>query len=356
MILHFKNIIMEREIVTITGVSGYLGSQVCKQFLEHGQYKVRGTVRSTTNPKKIEPLKKAFGDLFDQLELVEADLSDKESLMKACEGASYIIHTASPVTMEKPKHENDVIKPAVDGTLSVMEAAKANKAKHVVITSSLASVWATKDKKRFEFSSEDWSDLTACTTYQKSKTMAEKAAWDFQAQLSEEEKFNITVILPGFIIGPTLVSSQNLSGEAVKKMMLRSYSATPFVKMPSVDVRDCARAHLQAIVIPEAANKRFILVSECCWFNELGQHLHDKFYPDYNPPCKNMSRWMGSLASWFSSDLASLLPKWGKPFVLDTAPSKQTLGIEYISVKDSIQEMGTSLIEVGYIEDRRKNK
>ena len=72
----------DKPVVTITGISGYLGAQVCLLFLKDGSYKVRGTVRSKTNKEKIEPLKIAFKEHFDQLELVEADLLDEQSLIK----------------------------------------------------------------------------------------------------------------------------------------------------------------------------------------------------------------------------------------------------------------------------------
>lgn len=129
--------------VTITGISGYLGAQCCLCFLKHGGFNVTGTVRSTQNAKKIEPLKKAFGEHFANLKLVEADLTDEASLIKACEGANYIVHTASPFPMSQPKDENEVIKPAVDGTLAIMRAAQKNKVKKVVITSSTGAVTRT---------------------------------------------------------------------------------------------------------------------------------------------------------------------------------------------------------------------
>lgn len=131
----------------------------------------------------MEPLKKAFGDLYQNLELVEADLLDEESMMKACEGSTYIVHTASPFPLDKPKDpENELYKPAVNGTMSVMKAAQANKVKRVVITSSVVAIYETKDKlTKHTFTPEDWTDIESAAPYPKSKTMAERAAWDFQA-------------------------------------------------------------------------------------------------------------------------------------------------------------------------------
>ena len=104
---------------------------------------MKGTVRSINNPEKIEPLKKAFGEYFDKLELVEADLCDENSIIKAIQGSTYIVHTASPFPIESPSNEDLLIKPAVEGTLAVMKAAKLNKVKKVVITSSVAAIFIT---------------------------------------------------------------------------------------------------------------------------------------------------------------------------------------------------------------------
>jgi nucleoside-diphosphate-sugar epimerase len=192
------------QIVTITGISGYVGSQVCLYFLKNGSFKVRGTVRSTTNTAKIEPLKKAFGKYFDKLELVEADLLDEKSLQDAIKGSTYVVHTASPFPIAAPKDENVLIKPAVEGTLSVCRAAQKHKVKRLVITSSVLAIMVKSDKNKSHFTISDWSDLEATQPYEKSKTMAERAAWEFQKNLPGNEKFEIVTINPGFIMGPNL--------------------------------------------------------------------------------------------------------------------------------------------------------
>ena len=133
-----------KPIVLITGVSGYLGSHVGLVFLKDGNFTVRGTVRDTKNEKKILPLKKAFGELFDKLTLVEADLENKESIFNAVKGANFVVHTASPFPLKAPKTEAELINPAVNGTLAVMEASHANKVKRVVITSSIAAIMAMR--------------------------------------------------------------------------------------------------------------------------------------------------------------------------------------------------------------------
>ena len=246
-----------KPIVLITGISGYIGSQVCLKFLQNGGFRVRGTVRSATNQAKIQPLIEGFGqELFDQLELVEADLLQPQTLEDAIAGAQYVVHTASPFPIQKPKHENDLIKPAVEGTMTVMRAALKHKVQRVVITSSGAAIYKNKDPKKTHFTTEDWTDLSIASAYEKSKTMAEKCAWDFLATLPEEERFEFATINPGLVLGPNLVKCQFSSGDVVKMLMIKGKRppAMPHVQVPIVDVRDVAQAHLQAILVPEAKN------------------------------------------------------------------------------------------------------
>ena len=212
--------------------------------MKNGTFKIRGTVRSTTNEAKIAPLKQAFGEYFDQLELVEADMLKEETLFKAIEGSTYVVHTASPFPIAKPKHEDVLIKPAVEGTMAVMRAAHKNKVKRVVITSSVAAIYVSADKNKRDFSVEDWTDLKLATPYEKSKTMAEKAAWDFQATLPDDEKMEIVTVNPGLVLGPNLNKAQFSSGDIIKKLMMKELPGLPKMQMPIVDVRDVAEAHL----------------------------------------------------------------------------------------------------------------
>ena len=130
----------EKPIVLVTGVSGFLGSATAKAFLDDGGFRVRGTVRSTANEGKLQPIKTVLGDVYDQLELVEADLMDKDSLIKAAEGCTFVAHTASPIS--GGDDEDSYVKPAVNGTNYIMEACKLAGVKRVVITSSLIAVMA----------------------------------------------------------------------------------------------------------------------------------------------------------------------------------------------------------------------
>jgi nucleoside-diphosphate-sugar epimerase len=224
---------------------------VCDLFLRDGGYSVKGTVRDKNNQKKLAPLQKAFGERFLQLELAEADLLKPETLDAAIQGAHFVVHTASPFPLTTPKDENILIKPAVEGTLAVMRAAHKHKVKRVVITSSVASVYAQKpENRKAVYNESDWSDLEACVAYEKSKTLAEKAAWDYLEKLPQEEKFELVTINPSLILGPSLIDGDFSSGQVISMILLNKYPGLPKIMFSVVDVRDVALAHLNALKLP----------------------------------------------------------------------------------------------------------
>jgi nucleoside-diphosphate-sugar epimerase len=147
----------DKPLVLITGITGYLGSWVTRTFLEDGRYRVRGTVRDKTNEKKIQPLRDGFGEeLFNSIELVEADLLKPETIENACEGCQIIVHTASPFPNKKPKNEDELITPAREGTLAALRGAQKHGAKRVVVTSSMAAIFETGEPTEF-LNEECWS-------------------------------------------------------------------------------------------------------------------------------------------------------------------------------------------------------
>jgi nucleoside-diphosphate-sugar epimerase len=199
-------------------------------------------VRDKNRADKIDPLKKAFGEKFDQLELVEADLCKEETIINACEGCQYVVHTASPFPLDKPKNEMELITPAVEGTLAAMKGCKKYGVKRIVITSSIVSLFKPTDTKKLHLTRADWTDVKRkdVAPYEKSKTLAEQAAWDFQKELPENEKFEIVVINPGFVLGPNLNKANFTSGDIIKKLVTGEIPRTPEISFGTVDVRDVA--------------------------------------------------------------------------------------------------------------------
>jgi len=319
---------MTSPLVVITGISGYLGSATCLTFLKEGKYRVRGTVRSKSNEAKIKPLRDGFGKLFDQIELVEADLNNEASLMAACEGATYVVHTASPFHFK-----GDCVTPAVAGTTAVMKACTAHKVKMCVITSSCAAMQGPAKEDQPQppamYNETCWSNPDrpgGLIDYMKSKTLAEKAAWDYQAA---NPGFDIVTILPCFIMGPAPTGD----GESVtymKNILNGSKSEVPRNSSSFVDVRDVALAHLRAIQLPEAANQRFILYNERVLLRDVFGWLSKLNERGAKVPTK--------LAEGEDSMAGDLI---------DNSRSKAVLKIEYTPMEKTMTDHAEQLLAAG---------
>ena len=241
-----------------------------------------------------------------------------------------------------------------------MEGCKANKVKRVVITSSIASIMnsrAENKPKDLRFTEQDWSETENnpdIEAYSKSKTLAERAAWDFQAALPESERFEIATINPSLILGPAFVGAGFSSGDVILKFMNGGIPAIPRAQIMCVDVRDCAEAHVQALKRPEAANKRFILCHSCLWIDEIAAILAKEFNnKGYSVTQRQLPRWVASFASYFFKDLNLVLKNWGKEFTFVNEQSRQVLGLTYgIPMERTINEMVYSMIETGVIPNK----
>lgn len=320
----------DKPLVVITGVSGYLGSETCMTFLKDGSYQVRGTIRSASNEKTIASLRRGFGEYFSQLELVEADLNDEASIISACAGATYIIHTASPFHFQ-----GDCVAPAVNGTTAVMKACTQHNVKMCVLTSSCAACFAPASEDKpvppARFNETHWSNPDrpeGLMDYMKSKTLAEKTAWDYQA--AHPGTFDLVTILPTFIMGPA-ACGQGTSVQWMTAALDGSKKQIPVGGTGLVDVRDTALAHLQAIKIPEAANKRFIL------YNERAQM--PKVY-----------EWLAQFnerGAKVPTTLAEGEDKGGD--LVDNTRSKEVLKIEYTPLQKTITDHAEQLISLGVV-------
>src|SRR5215217_4767187 len=211
-----------RELVVVTGAGGFLGGHIVARLLLAG-YDVRGTLRSLKRAKSVEADIRKFADDRGGVSFVEADLLSDRGWQEAMAGASYVIHAASPFPSSLPKDEDDLIKPAREGTQRVLRAAKAAGVKRVVVTSSIAAINYGNGKP--PFTENDWTDIDGPLTvpYYKSKTLAEKAAWEFAAQ----EALEIVVINPGMVMGPILGRRAGTSTGMVRSLLRGKYPALP---------------------------------------------------------------------------------------------------------------------------------
>jgi len=309
--------------------------------VDSGKFRVRGTVRSKDNAEKIDPLKKAFGEKFEEIDLVEADLLQPETMMKAIEGSDYVVHVASPFPLAPPEHEDDLIKPALEGTTSVMNAAIAAGVKKVVLTSSIVSIGMGWPLDKTVFTEEDWSmpenfKVPDFNAYAKSKTLAEKKAWEMVEE--NKGKIELVVINPGLVVGPNLVSSSFSSGDLVGGLLTGAMPEIFASHFSMVDVRDVAQAHLEGVLRDEANGKRFILCCEGRWVVEIATML------------KKSGKFSKYATHEIESEKDTTSDKpFCQPTTYDNSASKDVLGIKYIPLEKSLVEMGNTLIATGYI-------
>lgn len=213
----------EAPLVLVSGISGFIASWVAHGALKLG-YRVRGTVRSLANEAKVKHLRDLCPGSRYKVELVEADLLDEQSWISAVAGCDYILHVASPFVIEEPKDPNDLILPAINGTLNVLKAAsKMDKPpRRVVVTSSTASIAYGTDCHNRVYTDADWtvhdSKEFPINSYTKSKVLAERAAWDFVEKLPADKRFELATINPTLVQGPMLSGSQCSSAEIVEQV------------------------------------------------------------------------------------------------------------------------------------------
>uniref|UniRef100_A0A914E0B0 NAD-dependent epimerase/dehydratase domain-containing protein n=1 Tax=Acrobeloides nanus TaxID=290746 RepID=A0A914E0B0_9BILA len=265
--------------VLVTGASGYVGSN-CVQQLLAGGYNVRGTVRSLKNKEKVQPLRN-LRYARERLELVEADLLESNSWPKAVDSCDYVLHVASPLQLVA---DANTIKTAVEGTLNVLKAcSKCNTVKKIVLTSSVSSIIYGHEDNNHVFTEKDWSNVNGknIDTYSKSKTLAEKAAWEFLDSIpGEDNKFKLTCLNPGLIIGPSLTDDQGTSVTLIKRILNHEMPGLPELYFNSVDVRDVAKAHILAMENPKTDGERIILAYDHGdWVADISGYLIKEFEP-----------------------------------------------------------------------------
>jgi len=339
-------------VVLVTGASGYIGGHVVREFLEHG-YKVLGSVRSLSNRRKVAHLEKLSDEFPHRLILAEADLEKDIYWKEIVYGCTYVVHVASPFPAVAPADENELIRPAVEGTLRVLRAAADSEGtvRRVVVTSSVAAVaYGHEHSTGRVLDEEDWSVPDKCEAYQKSKTLAEKAAWDFVKGLPEAQRFELAVINPGFVAGPLSGPEIGTSGEVVGRLMRRELPACPEIGFATVDVRDVALAHRLAIETPAAAGHRFIIAGDHVWMQDISKILAAEFGPrGYRPPTGKLPYAVMWVIARFDKSVRLVLQYVGKKEEVSHDKATRMLGWRPRPVRETFIDMANSMIKKGLI-------
>lgn len=246
------------ETVLVTGGTGFVGMQIILQLLQKG-YNVKTTVRSLKSKDRvIETLKSNGITSFDNLSFVEAELTKDTNWAEAMEGCKYVLSVASPVFFHKQKDESEAIRPAVDGILRILRFANEKGVKRVVMCSNFGAVGFTQTDKTRVTTETDWTNTEAngLSVYEKSKTLAEKAAWDFIKNNGGNLEF--ATINSVAILGPSLDAHISRSFILLEMLLNGTLKAIPNLPLNVVDVRDVADLHIRAMENPNASGQRFI--------------------------------------------------------------------------------------------------
>ncbi|ABQ03191.1 SDR family oxidoreductase [Flavobacterium johnsoniae] len=299
--------------VLVTGGTGFVAIHSILQLLNRG-YQVRTTVRSLNSRDKIfEMLKNGGITDFSQLEFIETDLTSDKNWNEAMMGCQYVLHIASPIFLRLPKNEDEMIRPAVDGTLRVLKAARDSGVKRVVMTSNFGAVGYSHKDKNSLITEESWTDPNekGLSTYNKSKVLAEKAAWDFIEK--KGGALELSVINPMGIFGPSLNEDLSSGFELLKKLLDGSMKAIPDIRLGIVDVRDVAELHILAMEKPQAKGERFLALSGGTMsLMEIVKLLKEKMpYVTTKAPAKSLPTFIIRLSSIFNDQAKAILPLVG---------------------------------------------
>lgn len=341
----------------VTGGSGFLGS-FCIIALLNAGYSVRTTVRDLSRSSGLLDIfrksDRVESSSLDRLSFVATDLTKDERWEHAVSGCTYILHVASPFPDHQPKHEDDLIIPAREGSLRVLRAARAAGVKRVVLTSSLAAVSFGHPEQSAPFTEESWTNVSGkdVTAYAKSKTLAEKAAWEF-VKSPEGKGLELSVINPVGIFGPVLSADYATSIIIIQRLLNGDVPGCPDLTVSVVDVRDVASLHLLAMTNPAAAGERFIAISPPTMsFRDVALTLKEKV-PQWSErtPTRGVPNFLLRIIALFDRQVATIIPQLGKKYDATSEKAQRVLGWQARSREDAIVATAESLVKLGLIKN-----
>jgi nucleoside-diphosphate-sugar epimerase len=331
--------------VLVTGGTGFLGGWCIASLLERG-YDVRTTVRDKAREKAVVDAARAAGaDSGNRLRVLPADLASDAGWAEATAGCRYVLHVASPFPPVQPKNPDELIAPARDGALRVLRAALDAGVERVAMTSSIAAIRSDRDSSvAAPFTEVDWTDGddTSRTPYVRSKTLAERAAWQHVRSVGAEDR--LATINPGAIIGPALNDDHSYSLQAIQRL-LAGMPAAPRLGFTFVDVRDVADLHIRALTDPAAGGERFIATDRFLWMPEVATILRERLGDAARKvPTRVAPNLLIRAMALFDGSVRSVVSELGKRSWFSSEKARTTLGWTTRPVEDSIEDCARSLI------------
>ncbi len=318
---------VKQETVLVTGGSGYIAGWIIVHLLQSG-YRVRTTVRSHSREAIVRDAVAGQTDAGDRLSFSLANLLEDDGWSEAVRGCKYVIHVASPMGQREPKA--DLLRPAREGTTRVLKAARDAGVQRVVLTSS--TVAAKPSHKGGEAASaatneSTWTDpeQKGLSTYARSKTLAERAAWEFVEQ--RNGTMELTTILPGMVLGPVMTGKVFGSVELISRLLAGKVPALPRIGFSIVDVRDLAALHVRAMHAPEAGGQRFLGVGDFLWMADIAKILRDNFGQEATKvPTRLLPDFVLRMAALFQHEARFMAPMLGQRTHFDVSKAATLLG------------------------------
>jgi nucleoside-diphosphate-sugar epimerase len=347
---------MSMSKVLVTGGSGFIAAHAIVQLLAAG-HEVSASVRNLKREADVrEMLKQGGAEPDDRLSFFAADLESDAGWPEAVAGCEFVLHVASPFPAGVPNHENDLIAPAREGALRVLRAARGAGVKRVVLTSSFAAVGYGQPPRNAPFDETNWTDPNGADVgaYAKSKTLAERAAWDFIAR--EGGGLELSVVNPVGVFGPVLGPDYSTSILLVQRLMDGAVPGVPKLHFGVVDVRDVADLHIRAMLHPAAKGERFLAVAgDFVTMVDIARLLKARMgAAGGKVPTRQLPNFLVRVAALFDPAVRLILPELGKVKNATNAKARRLLDWSPRSNEDSILATAESLVRLGLLKGGTK--
>lgn len=341
--------------VLVTGGSGFIGGHAIAQLLAQGHV-VHASVRDMQREPAVRAMLSTAGiDTDERLRFFAADLTDDGGWPDAVRGCDFVLHVASPFPAGIPKHEDDLIVPAREGALRVLRAARDAGVQRVVLTSSFAAVGYGHREQQAAFDESTWTDLSGhnVSAYVKSKTLAERAAWDFIKR--ESGGLALAVVNPVGVFGPVMGADYATSILLVKNLMDGALPGSPNLRFGVVDVRDVVDLHLRAMTQSAANGERFLAVAgDFMRVQDMAQVLKQRLGDAARRvPTRQLPNWTVKLAGLADPTIRQIVPELGKYKNATSAKAERMLGWSPRSSEDALVATAESLLHLGLLKASR---
>lgn len=332
--------------VFVSGGSGYIAGFLIRQLVAEG-WMVHTSIR---NLAKEAAVRTSLGVDNTKLKFFAADLMSDAGWAEAMAGCSHVAHVASPLPIDAPKHEDELIVPARDGALRALKAAKAAGIKRFVMTSSMAAIAYGHGAGKSVFTEADWTNLDSpdAYAYVKSKTIAERAARDWVA--AEGADIEFVTVNPSLVLGPLQSGDFSTSLVAIQKLLEGSMPGMPNIGFGVVDVRDVADMHVRCLTAPNMANERFICSGPFLMMDEVAAILRKGLGPQARKvPKLKLPNWLVRIAGRFDPVIGQVIGELGKRRESPPTHAREVLGWVPRPAEESILDTAHDMIRLGIV-------